>query len=55
MNVDPIKRQTYDYAYPNARENNPRNILDLDPDSDDHDFYKFGPEPTKRKPPLTSN
>ena len=31
---------------------NPRNIIELDPDSDDQDFYILGPEPIKRKPPL---
>ena len=47
MYVDPITRQTYDYATPNI----PRNIIELDPDSDDQDFYILGPEPIKRKPP----
>ena len=32
--------------------NFPRNIIELDPDSDDQDFYILGPEPIKRKPPL---
>ena len=50
--VDPITRQTYDYATPITCENNPRNIIELDPDSDDQDFYILGPEPIKRKPPL---
>ena len=52
MYVDPITRQTYDYATPITCDNNPRNIIELDPDSDDQDFYILGPEPTKRKPPL---
>ena len=52
MYVDPITRQTYDYATPIACDNNPRNIIELDPDSDDQDFYILGPEPNKRKPPL---
>ena len=30
----------------------PRNNIELDPDSDDQDFYILGPEPIKRKPPL---
>ena len=30
----------------------PKNIIELDPDSDDQDFYILGPEPIKRKPPL---
>ena len=52
MYIDPITRQTYDYATSIKCDNNPRNIIDLDPDSDDQDFYILGPEPIKRKPPL---
>ena len=52
MYVDHITRQTYDYATPITCDNNPRNIIELDPDSDDQDFYILGPEPMKRKPPL---
>ena len=52
MYVDPITRQTYDYATPITSDNNPRNLIELDPDSDDQDFYILGPEPFKRKPPL---
>ena len=52
MYVDPITRQTYDYATPITCDNNPRDIIELDPDSDDQDFYIRGPEPIKRKPPL---
>ena len=52
MYVDPITRQTYDYATPITCDNNPNNIIELDPDSDDQDFYILGPEPIKRKPPL---
>ena len=51
MYVDPITRQTYDYATPITCDSNPRNIIELDPDSDDQDFYILGPEPIKRKPP----
>ena len=29
-----------------------KNIIELDPDSDDQDFYILSPEPIKRKPPL---
>ena len=50
--VDPITRQTYDFATPITCDNDPRNIIELDPDSDDQDFYILGPEPIKRKPPL---
>ena len=52
MNVDPITRQTYNCAAPIACDNNPRNIIELDTDSDDQDFYILLPEPIKRKPPL---
>ena len=52
MYVDPITRQTCDYATPITCDNNPRNIIELDPDSDDQDFYILGHEPFKRKPPL---
>ena len=52
MYVDPITRQTYDYATPITCDSNPRNIIELDPVSDDQDFYILGPEPIKRKPPL---
>ena len=52
MYVDSITRQTYDYATPITCDNNPRTIIELDPDSDDQDFYILGPEPIKRKPPL---
>ena len=52
MYVDPITRQTYDNATPSTCDNNPRNIIELDPDTDDQDFYILGPEPIKRKPPL---
>ena len=52
MYVDPITRQTYHYATPITCDNNPRNNIELDPDSDDQDFYFLGPEPIKRKPPL---
>ena len=52
MYVDPITRQTYDYATSITYENNPKNIIELDPDSDDQDFYILGPETFKSKPPL---
>ena len=50
--VDPIARQTYDYATPIPCDKNPRNILELDPDTDNQDFYFLCPEAIKRKPPL---
>ena len=42
MYIDPITRQTYDYAIPIACDNIPRNIIELDLDSDDQDFYILG-------------
>ena len=41
-----------DKSTPITCDNNPNNIIELDPDSDDQDFYILGPEPIKRKPPL---
>ena len=52
MYVDPSTRQTYDYATPIPYDNDPRNIIELDPDTDDQDFYILCPEPIKRKHPL---
>ena len=52
MYVDPITRQTYDYATPITCDNIPRSISELDPDSDEQVFYILGPEPIKRKHPL---
>ena len=40
------------HATPITCDNNPNNIIELDPDSDDQDFYILSPEPIKRKPPL---
>ena len=53
MYVDPITRQTYDFATPIACDNNPRNIIELEPNFDDQDFHILGPEPLKRKPQYT--
>ena len=50
--VDPFTRQTYEYATPIPCDKNPRNIIELDPDTDDQDFYILCPEPIKRKPLL---
>ena len=52
MYVDLNTQQTYDYATPITCDNNPKNIIELDPGSDDQDFYVLSPEPIKRKPPL---
>ena len=52
MYVDPITRQTFDNATLITCDKNPKNTIELDPDSDDQDFYILGPEPIKQKPPL---
>ena len=52
MYVGPITRQTFDYATPITCEKNRKNIIELDPDSDDQVFYILGPERIKRKSPL---
>ena len=49
MYVDPITRQTDDYATPIPCDNKQQNIIALDPDTDDQDFYILRPEPIKRK------
>ena len=49
--VDPITRQTFIYATPIECGNNPQNIIELDPDADDGDFYVLPPDPLKREPP----
>ena len=51
MYVDPITRQTFNYATPVECGNNPQNIIELDPDADDGDFYVLTPDPLKREPP----
>ena len=45
MYVVPITRQIFDYATPITCDDNPKNIIELDSDSDDRDFYILGPEP----------
>ena len=42
---------TFNYATPIGCGNNPQNIIELDPDSDDEDFYVLTPEPLKREAP----
>ena len=49
MYVDPITRQTFNYATPIECGNNPRNIIELDPVKDDGDFYVLTPDPLKSK------
>ena len=51
MYVDPITRQTFNYATPIECENNPQNIIELYPDTNDGDFYVLTPEPLKREAP----
>ena len=51
MYVDPITRQTFNYATPIECGNNPQNIIELDPDADDTDFYVLTPDPLKREAP----
>ena len=41
MYVHPITRQTFNYATPIECGNNPQHIIELDPDSDNTDFYCF--------------
>ena len=52
MYVEFFTRHTYDNATPITRHKNPRNFIELDPDSDGQDFNILEPEPIKRKPPF---
>ena len=51
MYVDPITRQTFNYATPIEFENNPQNSIELEPDTYDGDFYVLTPDPLKREAP----
>ena len=51
--VDLITRQSFNYATPIECGNNPQNIIELDPDTDDGDFYVLTPDPLKREAPQT--
>ena len=51
MYVDPITRQTFNYATPIECGINPQSIIEYDPDTDDGDFYVLTPDPLKREPP----
>ena len=51
MYVRPITRQTFNCATPIECGNNPQNIIELDPESDDKDFYILTPEPLKKEAP----
>ena len=47
--VDPITRQTFDYATPIPCDNNPQNMIALDPDADK--YYILTPKPVEQKAP----
>ena len=51
MYVDPITRQTFNNATPIECGIIPQNIIELDPDTDDGDFYVLTPDPLKRGAP----
>ena len=51
MYVDPITRQTVNYATPIESGNNPQNIIELYPGADDGDFHVLTTDPLKREPP----
>ena len=46
--VDPITRQTFEYANQIPCENNPQNVISLDPDTDQ--YYVLTPQPIKKIP-----
>ena len=45
MYVDPITRQTFEYANQIPCENNPQNVISLDPDTG---YYVLTPQPIKK-------
>ena len=51
MYVDPITRRTFNYATPIECGNNPQNNIELDPDTDDGDFYVLTADQHKRQAP----
>ena len=51
MYVDPTTRQTFNFATKIECGNNPQNIIELDPDTDDGDFYVLTPDPLKKEAP----
>ena len=53
MYVDPITRQTFEYANQIPCENNPQNVISLDPDTDQ--YYVLTPQPIKKDPLLLLN
>ena len=50
MYVDPITRQTFEYANQIPCENTPQNVISFDPDTDQ--YYVLTPQPIKKDPPL---
>ena len=50
MYIDPITRQTFKYANQFPCEDNPQNMIALDPDTDQ--YYILTPQPIKKEPPL---
>ena len=46
MYVDPITRQTFEYANQTPCENNPQNVISLDPDT--NQYYVLTPQPNKK-------
>ena len=50
MYIDPITRQTFKNANQFPCENNPQNMIALDPDTDQ--YYNLTPQPIKKEPPL---
>ena len=51
MYVDPITRQTFKYATPIECGSNPQNFIELDPNTDDGDFYVLTSDLLKREAP----
>ena len=51
MYVDHITRQTFKYATPIECGKNPQKISELDPHTDDGDFYVLTPDALKREAP----
>ena len=50
MYLDPITRQTFNYATPTECGSNPKKIIELDPDADDGDFFVITPDQLKWEP-----
>ena len=48
MYVGPITRQTFEYTNETPCENNPQNVISLDPDTDQ--YYVLTTQPLKKTP-----